>query len=511
MPAFFIIVSSSVIGLLLLRWLFDLRFHFFDIKEEVWDLWIPLIYPWIPILIWLRPKLRILNYKDSDKGRFGLQMLTWGTMMATMCISQSYLTTASGKLANLSSIDQIAKLEKTRYYKINNFSMAPYFGGVYTEFSTSGKYNNEFNFNVFFVTPIVGDTNKRWSTYPKVWYCVKFHERVSNRLSNEEKQQKYEVFYSECLDKMNHYQFHNLDHFEKIPVSDDLENFSKAVENRIKEKPANEIVLLKPIMESYESRNKNKLPWIFGAFAIGSIVIMICLLFGTIDYAEIRHQQEGIKPKQDDLVDMLRFLIPKDDHFATSILLDINILVFVIMFFSGVNIISPRTMELLHWGGNRRAEILGGEWWRLATSMFLHGSIMHILGNVYGLVIAALFVEPLLGRKNYFILYFIAGICGSLASIWWHANTISVGASGAIFGLYGAVLGLLFTDAFPKEGKKGMLTFIGVYVLINLLMGLLGGVDNAAHIGGLLSGAVLGVMLYKLSPKSKDTQELRQF
>ncbi len=127
--------------------------------------------------------------------------------------------------------------------------------------------------------------------------------------------------------------------------------------------------------------------------------------------------------------------------------------------------------------------------------MFLHGGIMHLFLNIYGLVIAALFVEPIFGRTKYFMLYFISGICGSLASIYWYENTISVGASGAIFGLYGAILGLLLTNAF-EGGKKGILLFIGPYVGINLLFGLTGGIDNAAHIGGLISGAIFGIILY---------------
>ena len=132
---------------------------------------------------------------------------------------------------------------------------------------------------------------------------------------------------------------------------------------------------------------------------------------------------------------------------------------------------------------------------------------MHLILNIYGLVLAAIFVEPILGRKKYAILYIVSGLCGSLASIWWYSNTVSVGASGAIFGLYGAILGLLLTDAFPKGGKKGMFIMIGIYVGINLLFGLTGGIDNAAHIGGLLSGGLLGIILYKLDNENKNATQ----
>jgi rhomboid protease GluP len=504
LPIYLIIIFSSVIGLLVIRWLVNLQFHLFDIKEEIWEIWIPLLFPWIVILICLRPKLRILNYKDSDKGRFFLQILTWGTMMATMSISQSYLTTSSGKLTHLETPTELTVKEKTKYYKIDRFSAATYYGGVYVRFNTSGKYNNEFNFNVFFVTPILTDSSKEIIVQPNIWYCVEFHKQVSNRLSDHEKQQQYEAFYTECLDKMNHYKFYDLNHFETVPFSDDWEDFSKAVENKTKEKPSTELVLLKPVMEPYENRNKNKFAWIFGAFGIGLGVFLFFLVWAKIDNLEYRRQLEGKKPKEDDLIDAIKYLVPKDPHFGTSIVLDLIILIFLVMFFSGVNPISSSATELLNWGGNRRTEVLQGEWWRLITSMFLHGGLMHLLGNIYGLVIAGLFLEPIIGKKNYFILYFVSGICASLASMCWHENTLSVGASGAIFGLYGALLMLLFTDVF-KGGKTIIFWLIGPYVVVNLLLGMTGGIDNTAHIGGLLSGAITGAIIYNFSLKGENS------
>lgn len=281
----------------------------------------------------------------------------------------------------------------------------------------------------------------------------------------------------------------------------------KAIEARTKQSADESYIVLEPIQESYDKRNGNKLAWIFGSFAIGFSVLLLALIFPG--YSEIERQRflQGKKPKQDDLVDMMNYLVPKGEHFITSIIIDLNLLVFLLMVFSGIDIISPNGKELLEWGANRRTETAGGEWWRLLTSMFLHGGIMHLLLNIYGLVLAALFVEPRLGRKNYSILYILSGLCGSLASICWYPNTVSAGASGAIFGLYGAILGLLLTNAFPKDGKKGILVMIGVYVLLNLVWGLTGGIDNAAHIGGLLTGAILGIILYKLTDNKTENSE----
>jgi rhomboid protease GluP len=504
LPTFFIIAISTILGLLLFRWLFVIQFEIIDVKEEIWCLWLPMALPWIPLLIWLRPRFRILTFKkDNDNGRFFFQFLSAGTIIVCLLVSQNYLTTATGKLQKLSTISDIEKVEKSRYYKLTNFSVANYYGGTYTDFRTSGKYNEHLNFDIYFVTPILTNKSEKINAIPKYWYGVNFKEQISNKISTNEKEKKYQAFYNECIEKMNQYEFHSLDHFERKPTSDDRQNYLKAIEARTKQTAGNNFIVLEPIKEKYEDRNGNKFAWIFGSFGIGLGVLLFSLIWP--EYSEIERKRflAGKKPKQDDLVSMLNYLIPKGDHFATSIILDLNIIVFLLMLFSGINIISPNGQELLQWGANRRFETTDGEWWRLLTSMFLHGGIMHLVLNISGLVIAAIFVEPLLGRKKYFILYLLSGLCGSLASIYWYPNTISVGASGAIFGLYGAILGLLLTNAFPRGGKKGILIMIGTYVAINLVWGLTGGIDNAAHIGGLLSGALIGVLLYKIDDGEK--------
>ena len=506
LPTFLAVTFGTVFGLGFIRWFFCLQFSIIDIKEEIWVLWLPLIFPWIPITLWLRKRFRILTVRkgDTDKARFSFQLISWGVITAMLFVSQSYLTTATGKLKELSTIQDIDQVEKSRYYKLTNFAVAPYFGGSYTDFRTSGKYSQHLNFDIFFVTPILKRTNETITKIPKYWYGVKFKEQISNKISNEEKEKKYEAFYNECIDKMNKYDFHSLDHFERKPNSDDRQNFLKAIEARTRQAADNNFIVLEPIAEKYEDRNGNKFAWIFGSFGIGLAVLLFSLIWPGYSETERKRFLSGKKPKQDDLVDMLNYLVPKGEHFTTSIILDLNIIVFLLMIFSGIHIISPNGMELLQWGANRRLETTDGEWWRLFTSMFLHGGIMHLFLNIYGLVIAAIFVEPLLGRQKYFILFILSGLCGSLASIWWYPNTISVGASGAIFGLYGAILGLLLTNAFPKEGKKGIFIMIGIYVSINLLWGLTGGIDNAAHIGGLLSGALIGIILYKLDGGLKN-------
>jgi rhomboid protease GluP len=504
LPVFLGIVFISVAGLTLLRWILCIQFSVLNIREEIWNMWIPLIFPWIPITLWLRQRLRVLVFKnDREKGSLFFQFIAWLTLTAMLLISQEYLTTATGRLRAITNIDQINKYKKARYYSIQKFAVLPSFRGGFTDVRTSGKYNEHLDFTTYFVVPIINDSLETTKAIPKNWYGIKFGRQISNRISDDKKEQAYEAFRKECLEKLKQYRYHDLDHFERTPASDDRVGFLKAIEARIKQPAAGDgFIILTPVRGAYEKRNGHKLAWIFGAFAIGLSVFLFALIWPGYSEKERKRFLSGKKPKHDDLVDMFRYLIPAGGHFATSIILDINILVYLLMVFSGINPVSANGYELLQWGANRRAEVLGGEWWRLFTSMFVHGGFMHLFLNIYGLVLGGMFVEPAFGRKGYFIIYVLSGLSGSLVSIWWYHNTISAGASGAIFGLYGAILGLLMTNAFPKEQKRGIFIMIGIYVAINLLWGLAGGIDNAAHIGGLISGALCGILIYKFKMKN---------
>jgi rhomboid protease GluP len=184
LPTFLAVTSGTVLGLGFIRWLFCLQFSIIDIKEEIWVLWLPLIFPWIPITLWLRQRFRILTFKgDTDKGRFFFQIISWGVLTAMLFVSQGYLTTATGRLKELSTIKDIDKTEKSRYYKLTNFSVAPNYGGSFTNFRTSGKYNEDLNFDVYFVIPILKDTSETFTVIPKYWYGVKFKEQISNKIS----------------------------------------------------------------------------------------------------------------------------------------------------------------------------------------------------------------------------------------------------------------------------------------------------------------------------------------
>jgi len=141
--------------------------------------------------------------------------------------------------------------------------------------------------------------------------------------------------------------------------------------------------------------------------------------------------------------------------------------------------------------------VLEGEWWRLLTAMFLHGGMTHLLMNMFSLYIIGRPMELYFSPKSYLSLYFLTGIVGGLVSIIVHPVTVAIGASGAIFGVFGGLSGYFF--AYRRELGEHAQEFMKDFVLIigiNLILGFsIPNVDVSAHAGGLVSGLIGGLIV----------------
>lgn len=153
----------------------------------------------------------------------------------------------------------------------------------------------------------------------------------------------------------------------------------------------------------------------------------------------------------------------------------------------------------LRFGANFVAATLAGEPWRLLTSLFLHGSVLHLLFNVYALYALGRLTERLYGSARFWLVYVVSGVSGALASaLLGEAFRLSVGASGAIFGLIGATLvGMVrLRGAVPESWRRQVVVTMLLVLGINLVIGLsLPNVDNAAHLGGLFGGLAASALL----------------
>ena len=175
----------------------------------------------------------------------------------------------------------------------------------------------------------------------------------------------------------------------------------------------------------------------------------------------------------------------------TPILIAICILVFIAMYIWGNG--SEDAVTLLLFGANFRGLVQAGEVWSLVTSMFLHIGLIHLVVNMYSLLIIGKQLESFLGKWKFLIVYLGSGILGSLLSVVVHSS-ISAGASGAIFGLLGSLL--YFGYHYRLYLGTVLKTQVIPIIIINLLIGfMVPGIDNFAHIGGLVGGYLLTMIL----------------
>lgn len=189
---------------------------------------------------------------------------------------------------------------------------------------------------------------------------------------------------------------------------------------------------------------------------------------------------------------------------VTYSLIFICILVFILMYVLGNG--STDNYTLLVFGANVDTLTKNGDYYRLFTSMFLHIGILHLLCNMYSLYIIGKEVENVFGKVKYLIIYLLSGIAGSILSLAFNHNTICAGASGAIFGLLGA---LLYFGYYYRTYLGATLTRLIIPVIVlNLIIGFTSsGIDNAAHIGGLVGG-ILIAMAVGVPDKSNNNNKI---
>jgi rhomboid protease GluP len=184
---------------------------------------------------------------------------------------------------------------------------------------------------------------------------------------------------------------------------------------------------------------------------------------------------------------------------VTVSLLAANVVVFLTMLGFGAGLWHTSNAVQLTWGANFGPATQDGQWWRLASAMFLHFGVLHLGLNMWALWDVGRLVERLFGHWRFALLYLASGVAGNLLSLVLQGNrAVSGGASGAVFSLYGALLVFLWRERGHVQRHEFRWLFGAaiVFTVVTLGMGqVVPGIDNAAHVGGLVCGALIAVVL----------------
>ncbi|MFB6454984.1 rhomboid family intramembrane serine protease [Chitinophaga sp. Hz27] len=512
----------SFIGLYtLLHWLLFIKLELFPLDEELLLFWLPFLLSWVPVLVWYRHKIKMVAANGTRE--FVLQLFLALSMAIPTIVVQHYLVSAAGTLTPLQKIADISNAPKTKYYSLKDFYIDKTNIGVVNDADISGRNNENFNMHIYVVLPILDKAADTASHQCQAWYTIHYFKTLSNNLSGDEKEAAFKTFANETELKFDKDSMKTFTYLERVPVSEAGTAFQKAIKESKSISASNAPVLM-PKFGTFQERNSSPIwmPLSFLLFfGIWACIVVYAPLrevpadeldtdMHTIKERHEHHEYQGqqqyqapARPRKPNY----SVLKIRKGYVVTPMLIYINVAVYLIMAFSGLGVLAFRSDDLLKWGADFRPYTINGQWWRLVTSMFLHGGLMHVAMNMYGLLFAGSFLERLLDSKKLLIVYMITGIVASLASIAWHPETVSVGASGAIFGLFGVILAFLISDR-KNEFSKGLLMNMLFWIGFNLMLGLNEGIDNAAHIGGLVSGLIIG---YFLAPGMKrKLEDLRQ-
>jgi len=164
-------------------------------------------------------------------------------------------------------------------------------------------------------------------------------------------------------------------------------------------------------------------------------------------------------------------------------------------------LVSPAPLTLVLLGAKWMPLIRAGEIWRLVTANYLHGGLVHLIFNSFALATLGPLIERSFGWRKFFILYTVSGISGFALSAFWRPEVLSIGASGAIYGLLG--FAVVFGRYRSGPAGRAISDQLMRWLLYGLLMFFIPGIDSAAHVGGLVPGALLGLVLVPQEPRTR--------
>lgn len=217
-----------------------------------------------------------------------------------------------------------------------------------------------------------------------------------------------------------------------------------------------------------------------------------------------------IREQEEDLEFAARLKNFEPVLWVTYGLILVNFLIWCFTLTQGADFDQTPAEKLFAWGGNAASEVQKGEWWRMVSAVFLHSSFMHVAMNMLGLYVVGRIVERTYGQRLFLMVYLGSGLIASGFSLIFSAQEmVSVGASGAVFGVIGALLvGVLQNrQHLPRSFSSQTVGAITAFVLYSLANGLMSpDVDNAAHIGGFLGGGLIALIL----PERFDLHHFRE-
>ena len=490
----YLIVSISYILIFMFGyWLLAVKTNIIPQNMNIVLAFLPAILPFIPILIWLYPRIKLLDltlletkwilfYSNVDSYLGFYTMLTAIAIILPTYLSVHFIETFTGKLTQLDSISQINKNDLTKYYKIKhyyvdsvNFSSAIVKKAHISDLDKDdNNYYNE-SFTTFPILNSEGDTSKN---YCYGWIGLNFKEFSPSEFV----------------------------YLERIYNSNEYNSYLASAYNNRKYKSSNSIVLIPIRGQRYEKRYKNSLLAMVIFYLFFSGIWLFAVLFTDFDEHELKKfEKNEIIYGNKNLSELKKLMNPLRNYQFTITIVLINIAFYIILVFSGLNESYIDKHKLIKWGANYWPLIKDGQIWRLIVSIFIHNGMLHLIANAFLLMIMVV-VEPMIKRKMIYLVYIIIGIISGLVSVIWDNSAITFGSEGALFGLYGIYMSKIFNFRKPNYFYISVFSIPLMCVFANLLTCVKIDLDLTPHLTGFICGLLVGWIFSKKIFKEQEEE-----
>lgn len=478
----------AISSLLFLRWILEYVLGAVLINQSIWDWWIPGIATHLIWFLVLRYRFKLLynpNWKNNQETF--IYMAIVAPLWLSITFTQFSLEYLVMKKEQVETTNQIDPKDWNTYYYMDSVSWDISNCHLHQTSAVTGRHSDRLNYYCYIAAPI--DVSN--SAYHKLWIGKMYRESMKNNLAKSIKTKRWYALQEESLADFKR-MYQRFDTY-LIPVqrSGNYNNYIRAIERNASNKYFKHRVF-ELSYEGIADKRSDIYKWAFGIPFIG---IAICALFGNLQIHDKKGLQlylEGQNTLTPDEHAIRNEIMLKGELPVTVVAIYIILIMYIIPAMVDGNIMHIDSITNFKFGAMQRSAVINGDIWRLFTAMFLHGGLMHLIGNLTALVFLGMSVEVHLERSKYIALIILGGLGASITSLnFLPMDTYAAGASGFLFALYGWALGAMLLYKRVKENAV-VIRLLSIYMGINLLLGFIfPGVDNAAHLGGLCTGFVL--------------------
>ncbi len=505
---FFLFSILFIVGYSAFFWVV-INTNWINVNVVVAEFILPLIIAAFFSYLIIRYRLKILSVKQ--KSRDGYTLLACIFLCAPVIIAQFYIKYATETFITVQNPSFIPIDKKNVSYEIKNYRIKKNDWGGFRNKEYLGKHKDRMILKTFFACPLIDSSGS--NAHYKIWVGVNYSETINTSfgvITDADKELR-DGIYEKQLDDFNNESFNDIKYFKRLDKDYDWECYREAIKYANKPLKTNEIVILLPETIPYHPYRGYIHFWAIGVWLIVNFIWLLISIFPKV-IVERAERFEKEKTTLFTLVSNLKkdfkYFIPRENYFATPILLNMNILVFLLMLLYGVNPFNSATGDLILWGANNKNLVSSGQVWRLITYQFVHKDIMHLFMNTVTFMIGAGYLESIIGSKKLFFLYLIGGVVAGIVSILWNGNIVSVGASASVYAIWGTTLTLSFTSMTDEdEGFAYFAIFVICFGLGFVLSFAMESIDNAGHVSGLFSGIIIGLIIFYTRDKSKDKRK----